>query len=190
MTRFLLCKQKLRITFTPDSPSVVCPQSKAVTARLLSVLVGLNPQGRDQTQEYQGIAGPLCLFPAWALSPQSWRYEQHPTTKTMFLSLLALFGWVLQALCQPYQEEPVHCLMGLCIPQAMDGKLCFRGCIQTGGDSLTSLQSSSGTEGEENCGGTLDFQNRYHSSLFCAHYLFQYLTVRFFPDAGILVYEG
>lgn len=43
--------------------------------------------------------------------------------KTMFLSLLALSGWVLQALCQPYQEEPLHHLMGLCIPQATDGEL-------------------------------------------------------------------
>lgn len=81
MTRFLLCKQKLRIIFgSPDSPSVVCPQSKAATAHLVGVLVGLNPQGRDQTQESQGIAGPLCLYPAWALSLQSWRYEQRPTT--------------------------------------------------------------------------------------------------------------
>lgn len=43
--------------------------------------MGLNPQGRDQTQEYQGIAGPLCLFPAWPLRPQSWRRGQHPATE-------------------------------------------------------------------------------------------------------------
>lgn len=108
----------------------------------------------------------------------------------MFLSLLALSGWVLQALCQPYQEEPLHRLMGLFIPQGMDGKLCFRGCSQTGGDRFTSLQSSSGTEGEENCGGILAFQDGYDNSLSCAHYLLQYLTVRFFLDAGTLVYEG
>lgn len=110
--------------------------------------------------------------------------------KTMLLSLLALSGWVLQALCQPYQEEPLHRLMGLFIPQAMDGKLCFRGCSQTGGDRFTSLQSSSGTEGEENCGGILASQDGYNDSLFCAHYLLQYLTVRFFPDAGTPVCEG
>lgn len=82
MTRFLLRQQKLRITFgAPSSPPVVCPQRKAATARWLGAVVGLNPQGRDQTQEYQGIAGPLCLFPAWALSPQSWRHGQHPATE-------------------------------------------------------------------------------------------------------------
>lgn len=45
-----------------------------------------------------------------------------PQKKT-FLSLLALSGWLLQVLCQPYQEESLHHLMGLCIPQVMDGEL-------------------------------------------------------------------
>lgn len=98
----------------------------------------------------------------------------------LLLSLLALSGWVLQALCQPYQEEPLHCLMGLFIPQAMDGKLCFRRCSQTGGDRFPGLQSSSGTEGEENCGGILAFQDGYNNSLFCAHYLSPVLGCQIF----------
>lgn len=49
-----------------------------------------------------------------------------------------------------------------------------------------SPQSSSGTEGEEDCGGILAFQDGYDSSFFCAHYLLQYLTVSFFLTLGLL----
>lgn len=67
------------------------------------------------------------------------------------------------------------------------GSFCFRACIKTGTDRLTCPQSSSGTEGEENCSGILAFQDKYDSSLFCPHYLLQHLTVRFFPDTWTLM---
>lgn len=58
--------------------------------------------------------------------------------------------------------------------------------VVTGSQAFSPAQA----EGEENCGGILAFQDGYNNSLFCAHYLLQYLTARFFPDAGTLVYEG
>lgn len=53
-----------------------------------------------------------------------WRHGQHPATESN-VPLNSLF-W-LDGFCrlcaQPYLAEPLHHLMGLCVPQATDGKL-------------------------------------------------------------------
>lgn len=90
----------------------------------------------------------------------SWRHGQHPAIESNVpLNPLFWLDGFCRLCAQPDLVEPLHRLMGLCIPQATDWKLLLTGCIQTGGDGLTSPRSSSGTEGEENCSGILAFQD-------------------------------
>lgn len=127
---------------------------------------GLNPQGRDQTQEKRIIAGPLCLSPAMGIEFTAcgfgWRHGQHPATESN-VPLNPLF-WI-DGFCR-LCAQPLHCLLGLCIPQGTDRKFCFKGCIQIDADRQMSSRSSSGTEGRRTAPGFWHFKAACDTSLF------------------------